>query len=233
MAAAPLATDKHCPSLLAPCVTAWLCPRASDTPCCAATDGLAARQVRSVYVAFYRESWVAGAPLESAASLTATLHLDVAPRSGEAPLTRAEVLALGVDQRAMRLLVELAPALAIPAFGLAILTEDASFAATLTSMQVSAHARSLRTNAHPPYPRTADAVMPRDRLTHGDELSATHHRLAPMEMTTATATPARRSSRASRLSRQVVCATISTGLSAARSSGTWPPTLRSASRSRS
>ena len=88
------------------------------------------RPLRALYVAFFRESWANGAPLDSAESLRTTLHL------GEEPLSSQEVQVLGADLRSMRLLVELAPAHAIPAFGFNLLSEDPSFAKSLSMRQL-------------------------------------------------------------------------------------------------
>ena len=110
--------------------------------------------LRAVYVAFYRESWAAGAPLDSAASLAVTLHLG--DKGGEqakkAPLTSREVHSLGVDLRSMRLLVELAPSHAIPAFGFALLESDPSFAKSLKTADLERvtqlTAKELRDDQH-------------------------------------------------------------------------------------
>eukprot|EP00812_Abedinium_dasypus_P015959 NODE_962_length_1291_cov_224.125405.p1 GENE.NODE_962_length_1291_cov_224.125405~~NODE_962_length_1291_cov_224.125405.p1 ORF type:complete len:300 (-),score=75.59 NODE_962_length_1291_cov_224.125405:374-1273(-) len=86
--------------------------------------------VRAHWISFFRLCWVAGAHFE-AAELSSALGLD-----SKNPLTKAEVLILGVDLPADKLLVRLAPTLAIPAFGFKILEEEPEFAKALSAEQL-------------------------------------------------------------------------------------------------
>jgi len=91
----------------------------------------ASEQDRSLWVTFFQQSWAVGMPAaaERAAEVAAVLDLE------KKPLARAEVAALGVDLPSWKLLVQLAPAHAIPLHGFAILTEEPAFARELSDQQ--------------------------------------------------------------------------------------------------
>ena len=75
----------------------------------------------AVWVDFFCECWMAGAPIETAAQLRDALQI-----SRKHPLDKQTVVKLGVRVEAMRLLVELAPAHAIPLYGFTILEHEAA-----------------------------------------------------------------------------------------------------------
>jgi len=85
---------------------------------------------RALWITFFRECWLAGARYTEA-ELTSALDL-----GDKNPLTNAEVTKLGVDLSADKLLVKIAPVLAIRAFGFKILEEEPSFAKTLSDEQL-------------------------------------------------------------------------------------------------
>ena len=92
---------------------------------------------RALWLLFYRESWMAGAPY-TLAELRRGAHV-----TDKTPLTSAEVGQLGVDVPSYKLMVEQAPSLAVGAFAYRIFEAEPAFAASLSEAQLLS-VRALR-----------------------------------------------------------------------------------------
>ena len=84
-----------------------------------------------VWLTFFQESWLAGAPLEPPSELQKALQI-----SEHCPLSRDDVTRLGVHVEAMKMLVGLAPSYALPLYGYAILKEEPPFATWLSEEEL-------------------------------------------------------------------------------------------------